>query len=279
MVIAVVSNPIPPDSSIVTHVGRARWYGETRRGFSPRLGVVHTTESPNASVSSSLSYSSRRPDAVSTTVFAGEEGIGQDTREQWRPYTQARWNDEALALETIGAAAWSEDQWRSTRSRTIANVEAVLRDWRARYSLPPRWLTPEEVLAGAPGFCDHLICNQAAILEDPSRAGRNPYTHTDCGAGLRAIVRPILDRIAAETSEEEPVYRILILTDAGGAAVLMYGFTARWLDPARYNEYHYFYPYIVDEPASTAWLRNLTFLGPLPPGVTPGHVWGHQPDA
>ena len=78
-------------------------------------------------------------------------------------------------------------------------------------------------------------------------------------------------------SEEDPM-RILILTDAGGAAVLLHGFTARWLDPARYNEYHLFYP-IVDEQATVAWLKNTTFLGALPPGVTAADVWGHQSDA
>lgn len=77
----------------------------------------------------------------------------------------------------------------------------------------------------------------------------------------------------------EDEMRILVLTDAGGAAILLTGFTGRWLDPARYNAFHYFNPAIKDEPASKAWLANVTMLGALPLGVEPSHVWGHQPDA
>ena len=76
--------------------------------------------------------------------------------------------------------------------------------------------------------------------------------------------------------EEEPL-RILILQDVGGAAILIHGYTGRWLDPARYNTFHFFYP-ITDEPATVAWLKNVTMLGPLPPGVSDTQVWGHQPD-
>lgn len=282
--IAAVSNPIAPDSPIYTHVGRALHYGETRRGFVPRLIVWHTTESPDATMLGALRYNARRPDAVSCTAFAGEDGLGQDVPELGRPYTQARWNDESLSLELIGRAAWSTDWWEAQRPRTLENMVAMTTDWCRRWGIPPRWLSAEEVLAGAPGVCDHLMCNAAAILEVPSRKGNNPYTHTDAGLGIRLLAPSLLQEVARRltpppppTPEDDPM-RILILNDAGGAAVLLHGFTGRWLDPKRYNEYHLFYP-IVDEPATKAWLANVTMLGPLPPGVTPGNVWGHQPDA
>lgn len=77
------------------------------------------------------------------------------------------------------------------------------------------------------------------------------------------------------TPEEEPM-RILILKDAGDAAVLLNGFTASWLDPKRYADFHRFYN-ITDEPAAISWLSNVVFVGPLPSGVTAANVWHHQP--
>ena len=74
----------------------------------------------------------------------------------------------------------------------------------------------------------------------------------------------------------EDEMRILILEDAGGAAVLLSGHVATWLDPVRYEQYHQHYD-IVDEPAAINWLPNVVFIGPLPDGVTAADVWHHQP--
>jgi len=292
MVIAAVPNPIPVDSAVYTHVGHALHYGINRRGYNPRLVVWHTTESPNATMSGSLRYNARRPDQVSCTAFAGQEGLGQDAPEAGRPFTQGRWNDEALSLEIIGAAAWAASYWQNERQATLDNIVVMTADWCRRWGIPARWLTPEQLLDGVPGVCDHLMCNAAAILEVPSRKGNSPYTHTDAGQGIRHLSDELLARVNAlldppfpppPPPEEDPL-RILVLNDAGGAAILLSGFTGRWLDPARYNAYHKHYA-IVDEPASKSWLTNIVMTGPLPPGVlapapgVPGDVWGHQADS
>jgi len=287
MVIAAVPNPIDVDSPIYTHVGRALHYGITRRGFQPRLVVWHTTESPDATMAGSLRYNARRPDQVSCTAFAGQEGLGQDTPELGRPYTQSRWNDEALALEIIGSASWAASYWQDARQTTLDNIVIMTADWCRRWGIPARWLTPQELLDGVPGVCDHLMCNAAAILEVPSRKGKSGYTHTDAGQGIRYLSAELLAKVNAlleppfppPTPPEEDPLRILVLNDAGGAAVLLSGFTGRWLDPARYNAFHYFNPELVDEPAAKSWLANVTMLGALPPGVSVGDVWGHQPDS
>lgn len=96
------------------------------------------------------------------------------------------------------------------------------------------------------------------------------------------VIPPALRLPPPDPPIEEPddmPLRILILQDAQGAAVLLDGFTGRWLDPERYNAFHYFHPALRDEPAAKSWLANVTMLGALPPGVTAGDVWGHQPDA
>ena len=95
-------------------------------------------------------------------------------------------------------------------------------------------------------------------------------------AGGERLIHDPIGRAFITTLNHERLYGGLCY-DPGGAAVLINGFTGRWLDPARYNEYHLFYP-SVDEQASKAWLKNIVFLGPLPPGVTTATVWAHQAD-
>jgi hypothetical protein len=184
-----------PAGSSYTHLGHARNYGADRRGFAGRVAVLHTTESPNASVEGSLRYDARRSDQVSATAIVGEQGIGYDVDERARPYTQSRWNDEALSIEIIGAAAWSVDAWR-TRAATLEHVAVLLADWSQRLNIPLVWLSPAQLLAGARGVCDHRTCNEAAILERPSRRGQSGYTHTDVGPGLRSLVPSVLARAA-----------------------------------------------------------------------------------
>jgi len=70
--------------------------------------------------------------------------------------------------------------------------------------------------------------------------------------------------------------RILILKDAGDAAVLLTGHVATWLDPARYAAFHHAYD-ITDEQADTTWLANVVLTGPLPDGVHEHQVWDHLP--
>lgn len=77
------------------------------------------------------------------------------------------------------------------------------------------------------------------------------------------------------TTEDDPM-RILILEDAGNAAVLLTGHVATWLDPGRYTAFHNAYP-IVDEPAAVSWLANCVVTGPLPDGVRENQVWDHLP--
>lgn len=197
--ITVVPNPVVPDSPTVTHLGRARWHGTGRRGFTARVVVWHTSEPKDpdkTTIANALSYDARRDDQVSATYFAGTDGIGQEVAEDDRPYTQTRYNDEGISIEIVATAVWSEAQWRA-RPALLDNVVNLTADICRRRGIPARWLTAQELLAGEWGIVDHLTCNQAAILEDPSRKGRTGYTHTDCGAGFRAVAPELVARVAA----------------------------------------------------------------------------------
>lgn len=194
----------PPPGSCYTHAGHARHYGgPNRRGFVANVIVLHTTESPGATLDGSLRYDARRPDQVSATAIVGEQGIGYDVPEECRAFTNARFTDVTLTCEIIATAGWSTAEWRS-RGRTLEHVAVLLADWSRRHSIPLRWLTPAQLLAGESGVCDHLICNEAAWLEDPSRRGRSPFTHTDTGPGLRALVPELLARATEILAPPEP---------------------------------------------------------------------------
>lgn len=196
--------PVNPDSPLVTHIGHARHYGTDRRTVTePSIIVLHTTESPNATVAGSLQFDGYRSTTVSAHYFIGEQGIGQGVSELARAFTQSRWNDVALGLEIIGAAAWSAAQWR-TRPNTLANLAALLADISTRRRIPLRWLTAAEVLAGERGVCDHITANAAAVLETPARKGQHGYTHWDIGPGLRSIVPSLLTPLTTTTPPSSP---------------------------------------------------------------------------
>lgn len=190
--------PIRPVPETYDYIGNSRHYGPRRNGAKPRLIVVHTTESPTATVMGSLRFDARRDSVVSATAFAGEEGLGYSVPETHRPYTQTRWNDEALSIETIGTVRWTADFWRAEKRLTLEHVKRLLKDWNVRYNIPMKWLTAREVLDGAWGVCDHLIANEAAILEVPSRKGTSGYTHHDIGAAYRSILIPMVGELAVQ---------------------------------------------------------------------------------
>lgn len=206
--------PLTNLPDIYTHAGHAAQYGKGRRnGRTIRLLILHTSESPE--FLGSMIYDAYRPETVSCTAFVGELGeIGADVPEADRPWTTGRWNDESLAVEVCGRAAWTEAQWRA-RPRQLAALTDLLTDWCRRHSIPPVWLSALQIAEGASrqgqspvqgsrrGICDHLMANQAAIIlgGDPAR-----YSHHDIGAGLRAIVvGDIIPEVARRLAGGTPV--------------------------------------------------------------------------
>lgn len=209
--------PISPAPPVYTHVGHDAQYGRGRRnGRSVRILILHTTESDT--FVGSMSYGARRPDSVSATAYAGANGeLGYAVPEADRPYTTGRWNDESLALEIIGRAAWTADQWRA-RPRQLEGITRILVDWCQRYGIPAVWLDAAAIAEGASrqstspvqgrrrGIADHLEANRAAIALGGSAA---QYSHHDIGAGLRSIVLgeliPEAARRLAGTTPRPPV--------------------------------------------------------------------------
>lgn len=193
-----------PDTTLVIASSEAAHYGDRRDGLIPRLIVWHTTEGDSNFVGGNVSYESRRPDQVSTSYFVGEDGIGQCVPEDKRPFTQARWNDEAISIEIIGRSSWDPERWKTVKAATLANLVKLTADICKRRNIPPVWLTPEQILEGAAGICDHRTCNEAAILEKPERRGVDPYTHTDIG-NINQLRDDLLKQVLATLNPELPM--------------------------------------------------------------------------
>lgn len=212
--------PLEGLPDVYTHAGHAAQYGKGRRnGRTIRLAILHTTESN--SFLSSMIYDAYRPETVSATAHVGELGeIGAGVPEADRPWTTGRWNDESLAMEIVGRAAWSAAQWRA-RPRQMAAIATLLTDWCRRHSLPAVWLSAAQIAEGASrqgsapvqgvrrGICDHLMANQAAIALGGSVAA---YSHHDIGPGLREVVLAdiipeVARRLAGGTPAPTPTFR------------------------------------------------------------------------
>lgn len=188
--------PIGSPPAIYSHIGHDAQYGTGRRnGRTIRLLILHTTE--GGTLVNDMSYAARRPELVSSSAYVGELGeLGYGVPEADRPYTTGRWNDESLAAEIVGYAAWTEAQWRA-RPLQLEGITRLLVDWCRRHSIPPRWLTAEQITEGASkqsatpvagvnaGICDHLEANLAARLLGASTSST---THSDVGPALRRIV-------------------------------------------------------------------------------------------
>jgi hypothetical protein len=188
--------PLQNVPAIYTHIGHAAQYGKGRRhGRTIRMIVLHTTESDN--FAGALTFDAWRDSQVSATAIVGAGGyIGADVAEEDRPWTNGRWNDEALTMEICGRAGWEKDAWQQRKSQ-IQAIEDLLFDWCSRYNLPAEWLTADNVAFGAsangqtpvqgslPGITDHLEANLAAIKLGSPKA---KYGHHDIGDGLRAVL-------------------------------------------------------------------------------------------
>lgn len=189
------SIPNPPE--LYTHIGGDAQYGAGRRnGRTVRLLIMHTTEGDG--FLNGMSYAARRDQQVSSSAYVGGAGeIGYGVAEHDRPFTTGRWNDESLALEIMGHAAWTDAQWRA-RPAQLEAITRVLVDWCRRFAVPPVWLTKEQIAAGASklsappvqgsqrGICDHLEANLAARLLGSTVSST---THSDVGPALRRILQ------------------------------------------------------------------------------------------
>jgi hypothetical protein len=196
-------SPIPAPDVLFTLSGRSNNYGAGRRGQQITMIVDHTTQGGSASIVNSMTYDAWRKESVSATAFVGEDGVGISVPEVDRPWTNGKWNERSLTSETVGYAAWSEQEWRAWRPKTIENKIKLFAYWCRKYKIPAVWLTADDIVAGKRGITDHYTANQAAIKQGYSAS---TYSHTDVGPGMRRVLQltiiPAVKQLLESTGKE-----------------------------------------------------------------------------
>jgi hypothetical protein len=162
---------IEPLWTIVPKMRRAAHDSGPRTASSIKHVVIHSTEGGTAASVASF---------FATTAEASTQLVVDD-KEVWRmvpdlviPWGAPGVNSDGLHIEHAGFAKWSRDEWLS-HDRMLRLSAANAARWAWQYKIPRRWLTVDELKAGARGFCCHI---------DATKAFPNNSGHSDPGPGF-----------------------------------------------------------------------------------------------
>ena len=145
----------------------ARWFTPAERGVGDiSLIVIHTTEgpeSPRRSEATAAWFASDKS-AGSAHFIVDPSQVVQSVLERdiaWHSGHKAT-NARSIGIEHCGRADQSAADWADANSDAELRRSAVLSAALVkRYVIPPVWLTPAEVAAGASGFCGHVDVTRA----------------------------------------------------------------------------------------------------------------------
>lgn len=140
-----------------------------RRGVTPRIIVLHTTEGHNRPGTSDLSGLASYFDnpAAQASSHYGIDAEGNACRmvpDEAKAWTQAAYNSMSLAIEQVGFSATSKGEWFRTYNRGLIRVGMILAEWSHKYNIPLAHSTQR-------GVCQH------------KHLGVLGGGHHDCGDG------------------------------------------------------------------------------------------------
>lgn len=149
-------------------------YKSDPRGSRPvRLIAMHTTE--GAMTASSLGAYFYRPEIEASSHV----GIDDKTTLQYVSYSRSAWtirsaNPISDNAEICGFASWTREMWLGTHRPRLERAAAWARARCLARGIPMRWLTLDQVRAGAAGIIGHVDWTEAT----------GDGTHTDPGRGF-----------------------------------------------------------------------------------------------
>ncbi len=155
----------------------------SRRGVTPKIIVLHTTEGHNRPGTSDLDglagWFDNPGSQASSHVGIDAEGnkvrMVPDAEKAW---TQAMFNSLALSVEQVGFASFSKRDWIRSYHAGLNAVADQLAEWHVDYGIPLKRSTTH-------GVCEHV---------DLGAAGGG---HHDCGAGYPLTYVLYLARLKA----------------------------------------------------------------------------------
>ena len=171
------------DFSNLTWIPAAN-FSKNRNGVKPRLIVIHTAETPEneGRAKQVAAYFSSKKVQASAHYSIDDKMIIKSVLEADTAWAVDDWqlNLASISVEHCGSASQGLDGWKDIYSEAELNLSANLTAWISkRWNIPKIKITPEEILAGASGFCGHADITIAKKIAgghtDPGKFF--PWTH------------------------------------------------------------------------------------------------------
>jgi N-acetylmuramoyl-L-alanine amidase len=138
-----------------------------------RLIVLHTAEGATT-IESLGGFFSNPANQVSSHVGADDKlgKIGEYVTRGNAAWTQANYNNVAVALELCGFASWSTSTWKNQHHNMLRNCADWIREESQKLGIPITRLTDSQAQGNGRGVCQHI------------NLGAGGGGHVDCGPGF-----------------------------------------------------------------------------------------------
>jgi hypothetical protein len=142
-----------------------------RQASQIKIIVLHSTEGDTAA--GAASWFHNPASGASTQIVCDDKIVYRCVADLVIPWAAPGANHQGLHIEHAGYAKWNWAKWMTHRNMLKRSAYQAAR-WCKRYSIPPVWLSPDDLKAGKKGFTSHLNCT----LAFPGGS------HTDPGPGF-----------------------------------------------------------------------------------------------
>jgi hypothetical protein len=164
-----------------------------------RIIVLHTAEGATT-IESLGNFFANGANQVSSHVGADDKlgKIGEYVTRGNAAWTQANFNNAAVALELCGFAKWSNSTWKNQHHNMLRNAADWIAEEAGKFGIPIKELTPSQAQGGGRGVCQHVDL------------GAGGGGHVDCGSGFPMgyvldLARGGASSQPQDESEDEPM--------------------------------------------------------------------------
>lgn len=139
----------------------AKHFTPGRNGHKPSLIIVHTMETPeNRGRAYQVANWFAGPSSpmASAHYMVDDAEIYMSVKEEDTAWAVGDFdlNQKSISIEHAGVAAQTSQEWQDNYSKhELANSARLAADICKRYNIPAVKLSPQDILAGKPGFAGH----------------------------------------------------------------------------------------------------------------------------
>lgn len=190
----------------------------------PRVIVVHYTAGAERSTSAEdgAAYDQRRSDGTSTHYFCDSDSVVQCVY-TWDRANAALWNGNRIGIQyELCGTVQSRQQWLDApSSATLTNAARQIARDCAKYKIPIRKLTYQQVAAGESGICAHADITRAYPADGGDHMDPGPEFPWD--VLLQRIVQAAASGATATALEDDMTPEQAKKLDAVHAAIFVGG--------------------------------------------------------